>query len=77
MSRAKWKFPLILRATKSDKNVFVSSRNLIISPSFVNKRVYIYNGKTFNSFLVPYEAVGHKFGEFSPTKKKFTHKKKK
>ena len=81
MSRAKWKFPLVFtninKIAKKRKVIYIKSRSLIITPSFVNKRVYVYNGKTYTNFLVLKEMVGHKFGEFSPTKKNFTFKKKK
>lgn len=74
MSRSKWKFPLIIG--KKTLNI-INSRNSIVTPSFVNKQVKVYNGKIYNSFVVTSCMVGRKFGEFSPTKKTFTYKKKK
>lgn len=74
MSRSKWKFPLIIN--KKTRNI-INSRNSMVTPSFVNKQVKVHNGKIYNSFVVTPSMVGRKFGEFSPTKKTFTYKKKK
>ena len=78
MSRVKWKLPSIIskNISKKDLNV-ISSRNSIVTPSFVNKQVKVHNGKIYNSFVVTSSMMGRKFGEFSPTKKTFTFKKKK
>lgn len=80
MSRAKWKFPLIAYKNINKKtflNVEISPRNAIVTPSFINKQVKVHNGKIYNSFVVTLNMIGRKFGEFSPTKKSFTFKKKK
>ena len=34
----------------------------------------VHNGKDFVLVLVMQDMVGHKLGEFSPTKKRFTYK---
>ena len=74
MSRVKWKFPLIVN--KKTLNA-INSRSAVVTPSLVNKQVKVYNGKIYNNFIVTSNMVGRKFGEFSPTKKIFTFKKKK
>lgn len=78
MSRVKWKFPLI-KTKGIDQKVLnvISSRSAVVTPSFVNKQVKVYNGKIYHSFIVMSNMIGRKFGEFSPTKKIFTFKKKK
>lgn len=43
-------------------------RNSTISNSYINKRLRIYNGRHFVSFIVKPGMVGQKFGEFSLTK---------
>ena len=78
MSRVKWKFPLIISKNVSKKALnVINSRNAVVTPSFVNKQVKVHNGKIYNSFVVTSSMIGRKFGEFSPTKKTFTFKKKK
>ena len=44
------------------------SRRSLISPDFVGYTVAVYNGKTFISVFVTENMVGHKLGEFSPTR---------
>ena len=76
MSRSKWKFPLVSSLPLVNNFLIIKSRNLIITPFYLNKEVKIYNGKLYNNLLVSEEMLYHKFGEFSPTKRKFTFKKK-
>ena len=44
------------------------SRASMISPDFVGQTVAVHNGKTFIPVYVTENMVGHKFGEFSPTR---------
>jgi len=53
------------------------SRQSTILEEHVGFRVRIHNGKTFKQITVRKEMVGKKFGEFAPTRKFVTHKKKK
>ena len=76
MSRVKWKFPLINKNVNKKVLNVINSRSAVVTPSFVNKQVKVHNGKIYNSFVVTSNMIGKKFGEFSPTKKTFTFKKK-
>jgi small subunit ribosomal protein S19 len=52
------------------KNVIKTwSRSSTISPDFVGLTVAVHNGKTFIPVYVTENMVGHKLGEFSPTRK--------
>lgn len=66
MTRSLWKGPVL--------NVKYS-RNSIIIPQFVGKVFDIHNGNKFVKITISEEMVGHKFGEFSFTRKKTIHKK--
>ena len=44
------------------------SRRSTISPEFVNHTFLVHNGKNFNKVFVTEDMVGHKLGEFSPTR---------
>jgi len=44
------------------------SRASMISPDFVGQTIAVYNGKTFVPVYVNENMVGHKLGEFSPTR---------
>jgi len=40
----------------------------MVTPDFVGHTFLVHNGKTFNSVFVTENMVGHKLGEFSPTR---------
>ncbi|NCN03818.1 MAG: 30S ribosomal protein S19 [Candidatus Pacebacteria bacterium] len=44
------------------------SRACTISPDFVGHTFMVHNGKVFNEVFVNESMVGHKLGEFSPTR---------
>ena len=44
------------------------SRRSVILPQFVGLTFGVYNGQKFIPVLVTENMVGHKFGEFSPTR---------
>ena len=44
------------------------SRRSTILPEFVGHTFLVHNGKIFNSVFVTENMVGHKLGEFSPTR---------
>jgi small subunit ribosomal protein S19 len=44
------------------------SRRSMITPDFVGHTFLVHNGKVFHSVFVTENMVGHKLGEFSPTR---------
>lgn len=44
------------------------SRASMITPDFVGQTIAVHNGKTFVPVYVTENMVGHKLGEFSPTR---------
>jgi len=44
------------------------SRRSMVTPDFVGHTFMVHNGKTFTSVFVTENMVGHKLGEFSPTR---------
>ena len=44
------------------------SRSSMIVPEFVGETIAVHNGKTFVPVYVTENMVGHKLGEFSPTR---------
>lgn len=44
------------------------SRRCTIVPEFIGQRFEVHNGKVFQSVYVTDDMVGHKLGEFSPTR---------
>ena len=55
---------------ESDKKTVVKtwSRASMISPDFVGQTIAVHNGKTFIPVYVTENMVGHKLGDFSPTR---------
>jgi small subunit ribosomal protein S19 len=77
MNRVKWKGPYVeknlLKRVKNSKlisknNVKTVSKNSIILPSFTELTFRVYNGKAFTNVKIIDEMVGHKLGEFAPTR---------
>jgi small subunit ribosomal protein S19 len=57
-----------LKQTKSHDPVKTWSRRSTIAPDFVNHTFLVHNGKTFVKVFVTEDMVGHKLGEFAPTR---------
>ena len=78
MVRSVWKGPfvditLIKKAEKVSESgrkevIKTWSRRSTILPQFVGLTFGVYNGKKFIPVLVSENMVGHKLGEFSPTR---------
>ena len=78
MSRSVWKGPFVepglLAKVEKMKNSSIKqpiktwSRKSTIIPDFVGVSFLIYNGKKFIPITVSEDMVGHKFGEFAPTR---------
>jgi small subunit ribosomal protein S19 len=59
------------RETK--KPIKTWSRRSMIIPEFVGHTFAIHNGKDFPNVFISEEMVGHKLGEFAPTRKFTRH----
>ncbi len=78
MARSVWKGPFfdayLLKkaevARSSGRNTVIQtwSRRSTILPQFVGLTFGVYNGKKFIPVMVTDEMIGHKFGEFAPTR---------
>ena len=54
--------------TKSKTPIKTWSRRSMITPDFVGITFNVHNGKIFNPVFVTENMVGHRLGEFSPTR---------
>ena len=78
MARSIWKGPFVEESlikkvdkSKNDPNrkpIKTWSRKSTIIPDFVGVSSLIYNGKKFIPITISEEMVGHKLGEFAPTR---------
>ncbi len=60
-------------ATGNKKPIQTWSRRSTITPDFVGLTFNVHNGKKFISVFVTENMVGHKMGEFAPTRQYFGH----
>lgn len=60
----------VLEMNKSGKKKAIKtwSRSSVISPDFVGHTIAIHNGNKFIPVYITENMVGHKLGEFSPTR---------
>jgi small subunit ribosomal protein S19 len=89
MSRSSWKLPYVessiikkissLRVVKKGSSFSLKtwSRSSTICSDFVNLRFRIHNGKEFIPLVISPEMIGHRLGEFVPTRVRYEFKKKK
>jgi small subunit ribosomal protein S19 len=56
------------RETRSKVPIKTWSRRSVITPEFVGLTFNVHNGKVFNPVFVTENMVGHRLGEFSPTR---------
>ena len=83
MTRSIWKGPFVdgymlkkaEKARESGRNdvVKIWSRRSTILPQFVGLNFGVYNGQKHVPVTVTEEMVGHKFGEFSPSRMFYGH----
>jgi len=83
VARSVWKGPFVdsyllkkaevARASGRNDVIKTWSRRSTILPQFVGLTFGVYNGKKFIPVLVTENMVGHKMGEFSPTRTYFGH----
>jgi small subunit ribosomal protein S19 len=60
----------IEKANESKKKTVIKTwaRSSMIIPDMVGKTIAVHNGKTFVPVFVTENMVGHKLGEFAPTR---------
>ena len=83
MSRSVWKGPYVdpsllkkvekLKGNTNGAPIKTWARKCTIIPEFVGHSFLIYNGKKFIPIKISEEMVGHKLGEFSPTRQFIAH----
>ena len=67
----------IMNESGNKKVIKTWSRRSMISPDFVGHTFAVHNGKKFIPVFITENMVGHKLGEFSPTRNFKSHSSKK
>ena len=83
MARSVWKGPFVesyvlkkagaARESGRKDIIKIWSRKSTILPQFVGLNFGVHNGQKFIPVLVTEDMVGHKFGEFAPTRTYYGH----
>ncbi len=83
MVRSVWKGPFVdgyllkkaevSRASGRNDVIKIWSRRSTILPQFVGLTFGVHNGHKFVPVMVTENMIGHKFGEFSPTRTYYGH----
>ena len=83
MARSIWKGPFVdghllkkvQKASETSRNEVIKtwSRRSTILPEFIGLSFAVHNGKKFIPVTISEDMVGHKLGEFSPTRTFFGH----
>jgi small subunit ribosomal protein S19 len=83
MPRSVWKGPFVdsyvlkkaekVRESGRNEVIRIWSRRSTILPQFVGLTFGVHNGKKHIPVSVSEEMIGHKFGEFSPTRTYYGH----
>ncbi|OIR10019.1 30S ribosomal protein S19 [mine drainage metagenome] len=83
MARSVWKGPFVdgyllnkaekTRSSGRNEVIKIWSRRSTILPQFVGLTFGVHNGQKFVPVLVTENMVGHKFGEFSPSRTYYGH----
>jgi small subunit ribosomal protein S19 len=83
MARSVWKGPFVdgyllkkaeaARASGRHEMIRIWTRRSTILPQFVGLNFGVYNGQKHIPVMVTEEMVGHKFGEFAPTRIFYGH----
>jgi small subunit ribosomal protein S19 len=81
--RSVWKGPFVdgyllkkaekVRGSRRNEVIRTWSRRSTILPQFVGLTFGVHNGRKFVPVMVTEDMIGHKFGEFSPTRTFFGH----
>ena len=64
---------LIAQETRSSRVIKTWSRRSTVIPEMVGITLAVHNGKKFIPVFVSEDMVGHKLGEFSPTRTYYGH----
>jgi small subunit ribosomal protein S19 len=61
------------RKLEKNKQIRTHKRSLIIVPQMIGMKMQIYNGHEFLPIEITGQMLGHRLGEFSPTRGKVKH----
>jgi small subunit ribosomal protein S19 len=63
----------LLQKIRDGKAIRTHQRDMIVLPEMVGTTIGVHDGKTFASFEIMPEMIGHYLGEFALTRKRVSH----
>ncbi|MBU0761163.1 MAG: ribosomal protein S19 family protein [Nanoarchaeota archaeon] len=61
------------RKVAKGKKIRTHLRDIVIVPKLVGLTIGVHNGKNFQEVLITFEMIGHRLGEFAPTRTRVNH----
>jgi len=55
------------------KKIKTHYREIVIVPKLIGLTIGVHNGRAFQNIIITHEMIGHRLGEFAPTRGKVTH----
>ncbi|ORY45434.1 putative mitochondrial ribosomal protein S19 [Leucosporidium creatinivorum] len=77
LARSAWKgpfftsFPNIAESLRTNAPIRTSARACTVLPNFIGMRFLVHNGKQYVPVSITPEMVGHKLGEFAPSRQPY------
>lgn len=62
-----------IKKMEKKKPIKTHQRNIIIAPSMIEMTIQVHNGSNYVPVQITWEMLGHRLGEFSPTRQKVKH----
>ncbi len=63
----------LLQKIRDGKSIRTHQRDMIVLPDMVGTTIGVHDGKTFASFEIMPEMIGHYLGEYALTRKRVSH----
>lgn len=63
----------VLDAIRAGKSPKTHARDMVIIPDMLSSLVKVYDGKQFVDVRIEIEMLGHRLGEFAPTRRRVSH----
>ncbi len=70
LSEEKKKF---IEKVRKKQKIKTHMRDMVVIPDMVGKLIMVYTGKEFVPVNIQEEMIGHRLGEFAPSRKKLQH----
>jgi len=73
MSRSAWKpsfrHPQVIKSSSTNQ-IVTQNRATCITPSMIDHKCKVYNGRRWFNLAISQEIVGNRFGQYAPTRKR-------